>query len=89
MTRAVSRAGRRCVHALAAASRWALVLAAAALWNHVEPGPAAFLAIPVALMASCTVVALLGAVSPRLLAVLGIAALPVAALIAALGVSDG
>jgi hypothetical protein len=80
-----SRGYRRIAHGAALL----LVLAATALWQRAEPGPAAFLAIPVALMASGTVVALLGPVSPRLLAVLGIAALPVAALFAVLGVPNG
>jgi hypothetical protein len=66
-----------------------LVLAGFLLWRQAEPGPAAFLAIPVALMACGTFVTLLGPTRPRWLAAISIAALPLAALLAALGGAHG
>jgi len=59
-----------------------LVLAAALLWNASEPGPAVFIAIPVAVMAGSTGVALLAPVWPRLVWCLAIAALPLSLLLA-------
>lgn len=76
-----SQARARGARALAAV----LVALATLLWNGVEPGPAAFLAIPVALMASGTVATLLGAFWPRLTWLL-IAAAPIAALFGAMAV---
>jgi hypothetical protein len=65
----------RAAQALAAV----LVAVATLLWNGAEPGPAAFLAVPVALMASGTIATLLAAFWPRLTWLL-IAAAPLAAL---------
>ena len=59
-----------------------LVLAAAVLWNASEPGPAVFIAIPVALMAGSTSVTLLAPVWPRLVWGLAAAALPLSLLLA-------
>jgi hypothetical protein len=74
-----SRARARTARAMAAA----LVAAATLLWNGAEPGPAAFLAIPVALMASGTIATVLAAFWPRL-TWLVIAAAPTAIFFAAL-----
>lgn len=62
-----------------------LVLAAGVLHNAHEPGPAAFIAVPVALMATSTVVTLLAPLGPRLVWGLAVAALPLSILFAALG----
>jgi hypothetical protein len=58
-----------------------LSVAALLLWNVAEPGPAAFLAIPVALMAAGTLGTLLAAFWPRLGWLLLIAAAPLLALL--------
>jgi hypothetical protein len=67
----------------------ALVIAAGLLWNAGEPGPAAFLAVPVALMAFGTLLTLLAPVAPRLLWALVAAALPLSVLWAYLGGNHG
>jgi hypothetical protein len=71
----------RAARALAAA----LVLGAAVLWNANEPGPAAFLAVPVAIMACGTTITLLAAVFPRAIVVSALAALPLSAIGVTLG----
>jgi hypothetical protein len=70
-----SHARARAAQALAAV----LVAVATLLWNGAEPGPAAFLAVPVALMAAGTIATLLAASWPRLTWWL-MAAAPIAAL---------
>jgi 4-hydroxybenzoate polyprenyltransferase len=62
-----------------------LVLAASVLYNAQEPGPAVFIAVPVALMATSTVVTLLAPVQPRLVWALAASALPLSLVLAALG----
>ena len=62
-----------------------LVLAAGVLHNAHEPGPAAFIAVPVALMATSTLVTLLAPLGPRVVWGLAVAALPLSILFAALG----
>jgi hypothetical protein len=62
-----------------------LVLAASVLYNAHEPGPAVFIAVPVALMATSTLVTLLAPVGPRLVWALAASALPLSLLLAALG----
>ncbi|MEY2931394.1 MAG: hypothetical protein RL033_2143 [Pseudomonadota bacterium] len=58
-----------------------LIAMALLLWNAAEPGPAAFLAVPVALMVAGTLGTLLAAFWPRLSWVLLIAAAPLVALL--------
>ncbi len=67
----------------------ALVSAACVLWKAGEPGPAAFLAVPVAVMAFGTLLTLLAPVAPRLLWALVAAALPLSVLWAYLGGNHG
>ncbi len=69
-----------------------LIAGALLAWRAAEPGPGAFLAVPVALMAGGTLVTLLAAGWPRLTWALITAALPLGvllALLALLGGSDG
>jgi len=73
----------------ARAAALALLIAAGALWNAGEPGPAAFLVIPATLMAFGTLLTLLAPVAPRLLWVLVAAALPLSVLCAYLGGNHG
>jgi hypothetical protein len=74
---------------IARAAALALVLAGGVLWNSGEPGPAAFLAVPVALMAFGTLLTLVAPVAPRLLWALVAAALPLSVLCAYLGGNHG
>jgi hypothetical protein len=79
----IFRSPRRARAARAAAAL--LVLGAALLWSAAEPGPAAFIAIPVALLACGTVMTLLVPFRPRLVWALAVAALPLTLLLAAIG----
>lgn len=67
----------------------ALILAAGVLWNRSEPGPAAFLAIPVSLMVFGTLLTLLAPLWPRLLWAVVAAAVPLALLLGYLGGTRG
>jgi len=67
----------------------ALVLAAAVLWNASEPGPAALLAVPVAVMACGTSITLLAALFPRALVASAATVLPLSLLLVAIGASSG
>jgi hypothetical protein len=73
----------------AQAAAAALIIAAAARWNASEPGPAAFIAVPMALLACGTAVALLGAVFPRGLWASALVALPASIGLALLGGAHG
>lgn len=77
----VTLARARAVRALALC----LILTAGVLWNRSEPGPAAFLAVPVSLMAFGTAITLLAPLWPRLLWALVAAAVPLSLLLAYLG----
>jgi hypothetical protein len=66
-----------------------LIITAGALWNRAEPGPAAFLAVPVSLMVFGTLITLLAPIWPRLLWALVAAALPLAVLLGYLGGTHG
>jgi hypothetical protein len=66
-----------------------LVIVATLQWNAHEPGPAAFIAIPMAIMAFGTALALLGAVFPRGVAAAAIAVLPLSMVLAAIGAAHG
>lgn len=55
------------------------------LWYRVEPGPAAFLAVPVAAMVSASACALLGPIAPRLLRASAWLCVPLAIALLALG----
>jgi hypothetical protein len=66
-----------------------LVLAAGVSWRSSEPGPAAFIAVPLALMACCSFVTLLAPIGPRLVWGLAVTALPFSLLLAAFGGPHG
>jgi hypothetical protein len=66
-----------------------LIVVALLAWRAAEPGPGAFLAVPVAVMAAGSVVTLLAAWRPRLTWALITAALPLGVLLALLGGADG
>jgi len=74
---------------IARAAALALVVAGGVIWNAGEPGPAAFLAVPVALMAFGTLITLLAPVAPRLLWALVAVSLPLSVLWAYLGGAHG
>lgn len=52
------------------------------LWQRMEPGPAAFLVVPVGLMVAATSVALLAPVWPRLVWSIAVASVPAIVLLA-------
>jgi hypothetical protein len=66
-----------------------LIVAGGVLWNRAEPGPAAFLAVPVSLMVFGTLVTLLAPLWPRLLWALVAAAVPLSLLLGYLGGTHG
>ena len=66
-----------------------LVVGASLLWNASEPGPAAFLAVPMSVMACGTAVTLLGAVSPRALIASAAVLLPLSLVLGAIGAAHG
>jgi len=74
---------------LARAAAAALTLTAFLLWNSAEPGPAAYLAIPVALMSFGTLITLLGPLGPRATWTIISLALPLGALLGWLGQRHG
>jgi len=73
----------------AQAAATALVIAATLQWNAHEPGPAAFIAVPMASMACGTVVTVLGGSFPRGVAASAVAVLPLSVVLAAIGAAHG
>lgn len=90
--RGVARWARLASRARARTARGAallLIVMALVAWRAAEPGPGAFLAVPVALMAAGSLVTVLAAWWPRVTWALVTAALPLGALLALLGGTDG